>query len=131
WRASTRPLATRGPAAAGDPTAGGSAAGDQATTARPAVVRGLARVARRPALVGVVAVCLVAAGGGTTVYRAATAPVTEAVPWEVAVSPDGSRLYVLGDVWTSGMPRDSRQNRPGRLWILDAASHRTLGDPLP
>jgi hypothetical protein len=86
---------------------------------------------RRLALAGVAAVCLVAAGAGTAVYQVAAAPVTEAVPWAAAVSPDGTRLYVAADLWTSNTPRYTRDGRPGRLWIVDTASHHVVGDPVP
>jgi YVTN family beta-propeller protein len=94
-------------------------AGRRATT-RPVPVR------RSALLAGLAVLCLLATGGGLTLYRVAAAPVTTAVPWSLAVSPDGHRLYVAGGLSTTGSTAIGSA-RPGRVWVIDAATRHPVG----
>ncbi|MHC3469118.1 caspase, EACC1-associated type [Streptomyces sp. 7R007] len=93
---------------------------------------GLPRLPPRSVLVTALAVVpLLAAGGGLLADQRAHAPVREAAPFFVAVSPDGKRLYVISSLRGTGIPFDlTGDNDPGELTIVDTATRKTVRKPL-
>ncbi len=106
--------------------AGATALAARGAATSPVTVR------RTALLAGLTAVPVLAAGTAVVVYQLAAAPITEVAPYGLAISPDGNRLYVVARVWTRNTDHPAKpETRPGRVWVIDAATHRRIGEPVP
>ncbi|SEC32309.1 40-residue YVTN family beta-propeller repeat-containing protein [Streptomyces sp. 3213] len=99
--------------------------------ARRSTTVDLVRLRRSVLITALAGIPLLAATGGVVADRLAHAPVLEAAPYFLALSPDGTRLYVTTALRGTGIGPDlTGEKAPGQLVIIDTATKRTVGKPL-
>ncbi|MBK6012409.1 beta-propeller fold lactonase family protein [Streptomyces sp. MBT53] len=106
-------------------------AGAAVLLARRSTTVDLVRLRRTVLIAALAGIPLLAATGGVVADRLAHAPVLKASPYFLALSPDGSRLYVTTALRGTGIAPDLTGDKaPGQLVIIDTATKKAMGRPL-
>jgi YVTN family beta-propeller protein len=94
-----------------------------------AVTTKVIRLRRTGLFAGLVVVPVLTMGGELLVNHQGHAPVFTTVPWEVAVSPDGARLYVSATIKRG--PLDPADRSSGHVLVIDTTTNKAIGKPIP